>query len=69
MTIEVNGTPRDVAEDTTVADLVADVVPGEPTGTAVALDGEVVPRADWASTVLHRGARVEVLRAVQGGNR
>ena len=37
------------------------------TGVAVAVDGEVVPRARWAATVLADGARVEVLTAVQGG--
>jgi len=37
------------------------------TGVAVAVDGEVVPRAAWADTVLAEGARVEVLTAVQGG--
>ena len=37
------------------------------TGVAVAVDGEVVPRADWPATALADGARVEVLTAVQGG--
>jgi sulfur carrier protein len=36
-------------------------------GVAVAVDGQVVPRADWAGTALGEGARVEVLTAVQGG--
>ncbi|HEX8959803.1 MAG TPA: MoaD/ThiS family protein, partial [Solirubrobacterales bacterium] len=34
---------------------------------AVALDGEVVPRGEWASTPLADGRRVEVLAAIQGG--
>ncbi|OLT17457.1 thiamine biosynthesis protein ThiS [Pseudonocardia sp. CNS-139] len=37
------------------------------TGVAVAVDGEVVPRAGWPDAVLAEGARVEVLTAVQGG--
>ena len=37
------------------------------TGVAVAVDGEVVPKARWAGTALVDGARVEVLTAVQGG--
>lgn len=69
MTIVVNGTERHVEAGTTVADLVAEVVPDAPTGTAVAVDGEVVRRADWAATTLTDGAHVEVLRAVQGGCR
>lgn len=67
MTITVNGTARDVPEDTTVADLVAELVEGDPTGTAVAVDGEVVRQAQWSTTTLDPDTRVEVLRAVQGG--
>jgi sulfur carrier protein len=36
-------------------------------GVAVAVDGEVVPRAEWEATSLSDGAKVEVLQAVQGG--
>jgi sulfur carrier protein len=36
-------------------------------GIAVAVDGEVVPRAAWESFELCQGARVEVLAAMQGG--
>jgi len=36
-------------------------------GIAVAVDGEVVPRAEWDSRPLSDGARVEVLTAMQGG--
>ncbi len=36
-------------------------------GVAVAVDAEVVPRAEWATHELADGAQVEVLTAVQGG--
>jgi sulfur carrier protein len=36
-------------------------------GLAVAVDGEVVPRAAWERFALRDGARVEVLTAMQGG--
>jgi sulfur carrier protein len=36
-------------------------------GVAVAVDGEVVPRAGWETFVLPDAARVEVLTAMQGG--
>ena len=36
-------------------------------GVAVAVDGEVVPRAGWATVQLLEGTHVEVLTAVQGG--
>jgi thiazole synthase len=42
-------------------------VGGETRGVAVAVDGEVVPRAEWGSTALVEGQRVEVLAAIQGG--
>ena len=34
---------------------------------AVAVDGEVVPRAAWQTFALDADARVEVLTAMQGG--
>jgi sulfur carrier protein len=36
-------------------------------GVAVAVEGSVVPRGAWSSTLLGPGARVEVVVAVQGG--
>jgi sulfur carrier protein len=36
-------------------------------GVAVAVDGEVVPRAQWGSFALAQDARIEVLTAMQGG--
>ena len=66
--IHLNGQPADLADDATVADVVARAG-GDPggRGVAVAVDGEVVPRGSWATTPVAPGARVEVLTAVQGG--
>jgi sulfur carrier protein len=62
----INGERRVLADDATVPDALG--VLGLPrTGVAVAVDGEVVPKARWAATALRDGARVEVLTAVQGG--
>lgn len=36
-------------------------------GVAVAVDGEIVPRAGWESYALPEDAHVEVLTAMQGG--
>jgi len=36
-------------------------------GVAVAIDGEVVPRAEWSRLKIPEGAHVEVLTAMQGG--
>jgi len=62
----INGVVTPVAADATLADvLAAHGVPER--GVAVALSGEVVPRASWPSTPLREGAVLEVLTAVQGG--
>jgi sulfur carrier protein len=62
----INGQPRELTEGASVRDaLTALGASGD--GVAVALDGEVVPRAEWSAVVLDEGARVEVLTAVQGG--
>ncbi len=66
MTVLVNGEPRELSDAVTVAEIVRTFT-DEERGVAVALDGEVVPRADWATTPVADGHRVEVLRAVQGG--
>lgn len=38
-----------------------------PQGIAIALNGRVVRRRDWAQTPLAEGDRVEIVRAMQGG--
>jgi sulfur carrier protein len=66
MTVTVNGDQRELAPGTTLADLVAQLVPAAK-GVAAALDGAVVPRRAWPGTPLADGAVVEVVTAVQGG--
>jgi len=66
--IELNGERRELAAGATLADAVrASGADEGARGVAVALDGEVVPRAEWDSTQLAEGAGVEVLAAIQGG--
>ena len=62
----VNGEPDEVAEGTTVADLVARHR-DSPRGVAVARNEEVVPRSRWDATVVAEGDRLEILTAAQGG--
>ncbi|MGN6246517.1 MAG: sulfur carrier protein ThiS [Motilibacteraceae bacterium] len=64
--VAVNGEAREVAEQTPLPDLVA-ALSQAPTGIAVAVNGEVVPRSAWADVVLRDGDAVEVVTAVQGG--
>ncbi|MGX5209209.1 sulfur carrier protein ThiS [Streptomyces violaceus] len=66
MNISVNGEPRDVRPGTAL-DTVVTSLTASPSGVAAALNETVVPRAQWPSTSLTEGDRVEVLTAVQGG--
>ncbi len=68
MNLLVNGEPRQLPADATVASVIAmlDVAPGA-RGVAVAVDGEVIARSRWTDTPLHEGSMVEVLAAIQGG--
>ncbi|OZM82646.1 sulfur carrier protein ThiS [Pseudonocardia sp. MH-G8] len=66
MQVWINGEQRELADGARVRDAL--VALGAPqNGVAVAVDGEVVPRAEWPSAALADGARIEVLTAVQGG--
>jgi sulfur carrier protein len=67
MRLTVNGSSRDDAAGATVADLVRELAPAAARGIAVAVNAEVVPRAQWAETALRDEDSVEVLTAVQGG--
>ncbi|PZG92824.1 thiamine biosynthesis protein ThiS [Streptomyces sp. NTH33] len=66
MNISVNGEPRRIAPGTALDTVVRTLTPA-PSGVAAALNETVVPRAQWPSTALAEGDRVEVLTAVQGG--
>ena len=66
--IRLNGQDSDVRAGESVAEVLARLdVACDARGLAVAVDGEVVPRAQWDSFMLPEHARVEVLTAMQGG--
>ena len=68
MKVLLNGETAELADGATVRAAVESLdLPAEGRGVAVAVDAEVVPRTQWESTELRDGARVEVLRAIQGG--
>ena len=68
MRVVLNGSEAELADGATVAAALESLeLPSAGRGVAVAVDAEVVPRGQWAATELHDGARVEVLRAIQGG--
>jgi sulfur carrier protein len=65
--IRVNGNEEVLAARTLAALLEEKALDVAQRGIAVALNGAVVPRADWASTPLRSGDKVEIVRARQGG--
>jgi len=68
MRVVLNGDETELTDGATVqAALDSLALPAAGRGVAVAVDAEVVPRGRWDATELHDGARVEVLRAIQGG--
>lgn len=66
MTIELNGKTRDLPDGTTLASLMEELT-GSTHGSAVVVNGEVVPRSQWGSRQLQPGQTVELITAVQGG--
>lgn len=66
--IVLNGEQREDGGGVAVAELLRELgLPAQARGVAVAIDGEVVPRAAWRTHSIPDGARVEVLTAMQGG--
>ena len=68
MNAVVNGQPTVLPDAVTVAEIVVDAG-HDPRGfgIAVAMNGSVLPRAEWGSTAVGEGDRVEILIASQGG--
>lgn len=68
MQLVVNAVTADVDDTATIADVVRGLTDlAEPRGVAVALNGSVVPRAEWTATRPADGDIIDVLTAVQGG--
>ena len=68
MMIELNGRTAELRVGASLVEAVEAAGAGaDRRGVAVAVEGEVVPRAEWDSTSLRDGQSVEVVRAMQGG--
>ena len=65
--ILVNDEPRELRPDATLAALVRELGLDGRRGIAAAVNGGVVPRAEWSGRPLASGDRVLVIRATQGG--
>ena len=67
MKVLLNGEAAELADGATVEAALDALEIEAQRGVAVAVDAEVIPRGQWSATALHEGARVEILRAIQGG--
>lgn len=66
MKAQVNGVEWELAEGTTMAEVLRRTG-APPSGVAVALGGELVPRGSWPATPVRDGDVIEIVTAVQGG--
>jgi sulfur carrier protein len=65
--IFVNDRPRSLTASPTLSVLVRELGLAERKGVAIALNGAVVPRAEWPVRALAAADRVLVIQATQGG--
>lgn len=66
MNIELNGRLHGLQGRTTLTALIQSLT-GSSRGSAVVVDGSVVPRSEWPTFALRDGQAVELITAVQGG--
>ena len=70
MKLLVNGEPREIEADTVEALFRVEAEEtglDSPQGIAIALNGRVLRRTQWADTSISPGDRIEIVRAMQGG--
>lgn len=66
ISIVVNGEERTVRAGETVTDLIR-ALELDPERLAIELDRRIVKRAEWPSTMLRTGAKLEIVQFVGGG--
>jgi sulfur carrier protein len=66
MTIILNDKSYEVAESTSLASFI-ESLGLKPEGIAVAIDYEVVPKDQWAETILSNHLKLILIQAVSGG--
>jgi sulfur carrier protein len=67
LTIHVNDQPRTLTGPTALLALLRELGCADRKGVAVAINGDVVPRAEWPTRALAAADRVLVIQATQGG--
>ncbi|MFK8044118.1 MAG: sulfur carrier protein ThiS [Crocinitomicaceae bacterium] len=64
--ISVNNSLQNVKSNTTLAALLAEILPNS-NGTAIALNEQVIPQANWPNKTLEDNDKVLIITATQGG--
>ncbi len=67
MTVKINGEPTDLGGEMTVSELLADRKVKMPDMVSVELNGEIMDRSAFESTVIKDGDRIEFLYFMGGG--
>ncbi len=67
MQVEINGVLHTLENETTIAALLEELNINLERGVAVALNDDVVPKANFAATILKEGDRLEIIHATAGG--
>ncbi|MFT0893254.1 sulfur carrier protein ThiS [Pseudochelatococcus sp. G4_1912] len=65
--VRVNGLPEVLMEATMAALLARHDIAPDTKGVAIALNGTMLPRAEWIDTKLNANDRIEIVHARQGG--
>lgn len=65
--INVNGAARPLSAATVIELLRQESIDPAAKGVAVALNGAVLPRRDWAETALNAGDEIEIVKPFRGG--
>lgn len=64
----VNGEQRSLSGNLYVSNVLEEMgIKLERKGVAVAVNGELVTRTEWASVLIASGDEIEIVRAIQGG--
>lgn len=66
MRLIINGEPKDIAEASTLSQLV-EYLAMKGDRVAIELNREIVPRGSWAQTSLNDGDQLEIVHFVGGG--
>lgn len=66
MQIFINDTSTECREHTTLIELL-NQQGIQPLNIAIAMDNTVIPKAQWATSVVKEGCNIIIIKAVQGG--